>query len=108
MQLRFETAYNFTANNALSFVYTREKVDEQPFNLKYDADEFIANIQFPDRNPAKFCGKNSRFRHNTIIVRKFRQHRGRVAVAQVQSRLDDHFIAARAEQRRAGRPAALS
>ncbi|MFQ5591582.1 MAG: hypothetical protein ACE5HE_10500 [Phycisphaerae bacterium] len=37
--LRFQTEYRFTDNNVLSFVYTRESTDEQPFALSYDTDE---------------------------------------------------------------------
>ncbi|MFH0980192.1 MAG: hypothetical protein V2A79_01465 [Planctomycetota bacterium] len=36
---RFETAYRFSDHNVLSFVYNRQSVEEQPFNLKYDSDE---------------------------------------------------------------------
>ncbi|MHC4698323.1 MAG: hypothetical protein ACYTFA_16445 [Planctomycetota bacterium] len=36
---RFETAYRFTEYNVLSLLYTRESVDEQPFDLSYDQDE---------------------------------------------------------------------
>jgi len=37
--LRFETAYRFSEHNVLSLLYTRESVDEKPFNLSYDTDE---------------------------------------------------------------------
>lgn len=38
--LRFETGYRFAETNALSFLYERRTVDEQPFELAYDSDEF--------------------------------------------------------------------
>jgi hypothetical protein len=37
--LRFETGYKFTDQNALSFVYERQTVEEKPFDLSYDSDE---------------------------------------------------------------------
>ena len=39
-RFRLETAYNFTENNALSFLYTRESRSEEPFVIEWDADEF--------------------------------------------------------------------
>ncbi len=38
-ELRFEAGYNFSEHNKLSFLYEHQSVDEQPFELKYDADE---------------------------------------------------------------------
>ena len=37
--LRFETGYNFSDHNTLSFVYERESVEERPFELDYDSDQ---------------------------------------------------------------------
>ena len=36
---RFETAYRFSDHNALSLLYTRQSVKEEPFHLDYDSDE---------------------------------------------------------------------
>lgn len=36
---RFETAYRFSDRNVFSLLYTRESVDEQPFDLSYVEDE---------------------------------------------------------------------
>jgi len=38
-RLRFDTAYKFNDHNVLSFLYDRESLDEQPFELSYDTDE---------------------------------------------------------------------
>ena len=38
-ELRFETGYHFNAQNVLSFTYEHRSVDEEPFELDYDADE---------------------------------------------------------------------
>ncbi len=50
-QLRFETAYHFSDRARLSFVYDRHSVDEQPFDLRYDADEVTLghHFEFGDR-----------------------------------------------------------
>jgi len=37
--VRFETAYNFSDNHSLSFLYEYKSVDEKPFEFNYDADE---------------------------------------------------------------------
>jgi len=37
--LRFETGYNFNDHHVLSLVYEHESVDEEPFEVDYDADE---------------------------------------------------------------------
>lgn len=36
---RFETAYHFSEQNVLSFIYDRDTVLEEPFDLEYDVDE---------------------------------------------------------------------
>lgn len=38
-QFRFETGYRFSDHNALSFVYNRQSVEQEPFKLDYDLDE---------------------------------------------------------------------
>lgn len=40
-ELRFETGYNFTDHNTLSFQYEYESVDEKPFDFYYDSDEIL-------------------------------------------------------------------
>ena len=37
---RFETAYKFNDHNAVSFLYERQSVEEEPFELNFDSDEF--------------------------------------------------------------------
>lgn len=37
--LRFETGYNLSEHNALSFLYDRQSIVEEPFALDYDSDE---------------------------------------------------------------------
>ncbi len=38
-EVRFEAGYNFSDDNAVSLLYKHESVDEEPFKIKYDADE---------------------------------------------------------------------
>jgi hypothetical protein len=49
---RFETGYHFSDQNALSFVYDRQAVEQQPFNLDYDSDEVTLShrLGFGDRH----------------------------------------------------------
>ena len=50
-QVRFKTGYNFSEFNRLSLLYEHQSVDEQPFELDYDADEVTLthHLQFGDR-----------------------------------------------------------
>lgn len=44
--LRFETAYRFSPQNGLSFVYSHQSVSEQPFALAYDSDELTLSHKY--------------------------------------------------------------
>jgi hypothetical protein len=44
--LRLETGYRFTEHNALSLIYERRTVDEEPFTLSYDSDEFTLSHRY--------------------------------------------------------------
>ncbi len=52
MSLRFDTAYRFNDNNALSFIYERRSVSERPFELDYDSDELTLShrLDFGERH----------------------------------------------------------
>ena len=51
-ELRFETAYNFSDHHVLSLTYEHETVEEEPFELDYDADEITLThrLEFGSRH----------------------------------------------------------
>jgi hypothetical protein len=49
---RFDTAYRFSEHNTLSFTYDYRSIEEEPFGLAYDSDEFTLRhrLAFGDRH----------------------------------------------------------
>lgn len=54
--LRFETAYKFSDFNVVSFIYDWQSVQERPFDLDYDSDEFTLRhrLDFGEQHGHRF------------------------------------------------------
>ncbi|MBU0717106.1 MAG: hypothetical protein KJ749_02570, partial [Planctomycetes bacterium] len=62
-ELRFETGYHFSKDHVLSFRYDFESVEEEPFNLNYDADEVTVT------HTLKFGGRGQHDLRSELNVR---------------------------------------
>ena len=72
---RFETGYNFTKHNALSFEYEHEEVEEEPFVVRYDADELTLDhkLEFgPDHTHRLDSEVNHLDQTGTIAIKRLR------------------------------------
>lgn len=82
-ELRLESEYHYNDTDRLSFTYTYESVDEEPYNIKYDADEVTLS------HDLTMGGKR---RHNLRSEFNYLDQRGTIPIKRTRWREDLRLV----------------